>query len=389
MQELQDAKWIDSTATKMQLAFFTYNAQSSFYVVSILTFERNKFGAVDFGSRYEAFSADPYNTVYPYKFIITADAIFLFMVSFLFISEIMELFPILCRNGIRKGCGLYWNFWNIVDWFNIFTSVIICMVYFVAYSAVAEMNVLIQEIPITNLDNCLSATSTCDQNLGGGISVLSILDDCATQAIKVGLYFYFLRGIVVAFSLSTMLAFFKSFRANPRLRVVTDTLVEAKQDFVHFLVVFISIFLVFVLSGYILFGNRVKLFSSAGNAIDTCAMMCLGFVLDDVREDMIDAFPVLGVVWIWLFYIVLSILLFNMILAIIFDVYGDVKSKVGDAETIFEQAKDLFSKKRQAMESARRSIKRNSLIYTAENGRIANKSDAFLYCQKGQSVVER
>lgn len=371
IQELRDKSWIDRRTTTLVMTFFTYNAHSGFYVVAKLTFERTKFGGVSFSSRYESFNADPYNSVFPQAAMLACDITFIAMIAWMAFSELSEVVPQIRRNGFRKGSAMYWSVWNAIDWFNIVCSAVICIVYYVTVTGVWAMNELVQSIPVTNLAQCIATPSSCTTKMESGESVLDVLDASIVQANLVGFFYYSLRGITVFFAFSTMLAFFKAFRANPRLRVVTDTIVMAKQEFVHFLVVFASIFFVFVLSGYILFGNQVKQFRSAGVTIDTCAMMMLGFVLDDIRGPMQDAFPVLGVMWIWFFYIVLAILLFNMILAIIFDVYGDVKNKAGEADTIFQQGRELFQQKKAGLLSAKQKVRSATTIGSI--GGVQNK----------------
>lgn len=76
-------------------------------------------------------------------------------------------------------------------------------------------------------------------------------------------------------------------------------------------------------------------------------MMMLGFILDDIRDQLITTR--LGQLWVILFFVVMQLLLFNMILAIIFDVYGEVKAQSGDAQDIVEQASEFISDYREKL----------------------------------------
>merc|ERR1719223_585821 len=63
-------------------------------------------------------------------------------------------------------------------------------------------------------------------------------------------------------TISIVMKFFKAFTANKRLRVVTDTFRDALVDFVHFGIIFTTIFLPFITVGHVLFGNDLEEFSS-------------------------------------------------------------------------------------------------------------------------------
>merc|ERR1719161_3067917 len=77
-------------------------------------------------------------------------------------------------------------------------------------------------------------------------------------------------------AISIMLKFFKAFQANPRLQLVTNTLVKAGSDIFHFSVVFLAVFLGFAVTGHILLGNDLVQFRSFSNSIDTCFIVLMG-----------------------------------------------------------------------------------------------------------------
>ena len=81
------------------------------------------------------------------------------------------------------------------------------------------------------------------------------------------------------YDLVALARLFKGFSAQPRLGVVTSTIVEAMSDILHFLVVFLSVFFAYSLAGVILFGRDLKEFSNLGNSVVTLFRMVLFFVL--------------------------------------------------------------------------------------------------------------
>merc|ERR1719217_1898245 len=109
----------------------------------------------------------------------------------------------------------------------------------------------------------------------------------------------------------------------------------------------------FVLVAYLLFGGRLQEFSSPNQALNTCFLFLLCFAFDGLSADMFEHGGNLGLIWSWLFNLVMMVLLLNMILAIIFDVYTEVKTAAGDAPSLIQQSKNMWqqnkeTKKKQA-----------------------------------------
>merc|ERR1712232_800766 len=70
--------------------------------------------------------------------------------------------------------------------------------------------------------------------------------------------------------------FFKAFASQPRLSLVTQTVTRAAVDLIHFGIVFFSIFMLFTLSGVILFGIDVREFANFARAFDNSFHILIG-----------------------------------------------------------------------------------------------------------------
>ena len=106
-------------------------------------------------------------------------------------------------------------------------------------------------------------------------------------------------------------------------------------------IVFAAITFVFVLVGHIIFGAHIRYFNSSAGTLEMAYFQMLGFMVDPIRDKMIEKGGFLGLLWFFLFTVIVAILLVNMVLAIIFDIYAEVKSELGDSHSIFEQVLDL------------------------------------------------
>jgi len=127
--------------------------------------------------------------------------------------------------------------------------------------------------------------------------------------------------------------FFTSFRVQPRLAVVTNTLKATIIDLAHFLVVFCPSFFAFAISGNILFGRRIEQFSTVQGSIG----VCLRIVFENEYEwlQLSEEYFYGTAVWAWSFLVVVVMIMLNMVLAIVLDIYNEVRATTDSNETVF------------------------------------------------------
>mmetsp|Transcript_77564 Transcript_77564/g.214319 ORF Transcript_77564/g.214319 Transcript_77564/m.214319 type:complete len:751 (+) Transcript_77564:95-2347(+) len=167
------------------------------------------------------------------------------------------------------------------------------------------------------------------------------------------------------YSLFLMMKFFEAFEGSPRLAVITATLRGCFVDMVHFLVVFLVVFMNFAIGAYFLFGHQLKEWSDPGLSINTSFRTLMG---DFDFQEMFRIAPVSSVTWFWLFMLLIFLVMLNMLLAIILDTYSEVKDSIRDQSTLWEQAASIKSEvvatflSRKDEEGAKGWIEKNSDI---------------------------
>merc|ERR1719482_888330 len=96
--------------------------------------------------------------------------------------------------------------------------------------------------------------------------------------------------------------------------------------------------------GVIIFGHRVAGFANVAFAMQTTALIVMGDV-DWSELERIGRGPAL--IWLITFTIVIVLLMLNMLLAIIFETYSEVRSKIGShAETLVSQLLEIVRRRR-------------------------------------------
>ena len=132
----------------------------------------------------------------------------------------------------------------------------------------------------------------------------------------------------------------KAMRFQPRLGVVTRTLAAGFDDLIHFIIVCSVITIIFAFTGMYLLGSAVQAFSTFDKGIITTIRMLLGEteVLDEIER---LPSPVPAYIWFFSYMVVGSMVLLNVLLAILVDAYADQQAP--EASTFLEDIQMLVT----------------------------------------------
>jgi len=137
------------------------------------------------------------------------------------------------------------------------------------------------------------------------------------------------------------LSFFKTFGASMQVNMMAQAMLKACGQLLHYLVVVIVALMMFVLTGYMLWGGRLEAFHTLGHALESTLLFVSGFFFNSVEQEMWETGGVLGMIWVWLFFVITVILLLNMAVIIILDAYIDGKAKAGPGASLLRQSPDM------------------------------------------------
>lgn len=173
--------------------------------------------------------------------------------------------------------------------------------YFAIVKHVEDTKAMILALPVTAT---LKATDQYEE-LHGAMDMMASL-------------WYLMRLAATFNACCILLRFFKSFRSNPRLSVVTRTLQVAFNDIAHFMVILVVVFMCFVISGHILFGVGIREFADLWTAVHFVFTILMG---DFDLWALAAVNYLFAMVWFWAFMILVLLLLLNMFLVILMDAY--------------------------------------------------------------------
>mmetsp|Transcript_68892 Transcript_68892/g.165362 ORF Transcript_68892/g.165362 Transcript_68892/m.165362 type:complete len:787 (-) Transcript_68892:72-2432(-) len=258
---------------------------------------------------------------------VMADALYVCMLVITVILEIANVVKALRRRAIGK------HFRKGQTWLELSIIVFgfLCIVgYYYQHTLREEVQKALREV----IDEDMSAISSgtlVRTDWRSYATIGSQLHDDTDAMISFSSY---LRILVSEYHLLLMVRFFGAFRAQPRLGVVTDTLVTSITDIAHFMVVLIPTFMAFAVSGAFIFGRRLEEFSTFNGAIATCFKMAMEGEYDWPR--LSEEHWWTAAFWVWTFMLLLVLLMLNMVLAIIMDVYTELRQNTAASVTVWQ-----------------------------------------------------
>lgn len=159
------------------------------------------------------------------------------------------------------------------------------------------------------------------------------------------------RAALAWYAVVIILRLFKAFSSQPRLALVSKTLAACMVDVFHFSVVFFSIFFMYSVAGYTIFGHRLPGFASLGSSVRTTVFIVMG---DYDWEHLEQVGRTYAFLWLSTFFMIISLLMLNMLLAIVFDTYSEVKGSIGShAETLWSQTYEIYRRTRERKKGRR------------------------------------
>ena len=249
--------------------------------------------------------------------------IWLLCLFYIFINEIIEIISVIRNAESRWHRALiedYLGFWNIVDWLSI--SVAAAVIALWLSLAMETGNLQSQLSQMVENPN-----ATVDQ-------VANFYDALETTSAEEKNF----RLILCFYPMLLLLRLFKSFAAQPRLAVVTDTIKLAYQDLLHFGLVSVAVIACLCLNAVLLFGRDVEAFGNLPRSLHSSFRMLFG---DWDWAPMEEVSRSGAYLWFTMFMVLCAIILLNMLLAIILDNYMDVKRVSASAQSLTDQFHEM------------------------------------------------
>jgi len=150
-----------------------------------------------------------------------------------------------------------------------------------------------------------------------------------------------LQVLIADYHIVLLVRFVLASRGQPRLAIIVNTMRKAMVDFAHLLLVMAIIYAAYVSSGHILFGSRLEAYSTLPGALADCFSIVL--MREYSWEDLTEWDFWTVTIWVWSFMLLVVLVLVNIVLAMIFETYAEVREGISGDSTIWRSAWHLIT----------------------------------------------
>mmetsp|Transcript_24764 Transcript_24764/g.39762 ORF Transcript_24764/g.39762 Transcript_24764/m.39762 type:complete len:891 (+) Transcript_24764:3-2675(+) len=323
VNDLQANGWIDDNTAWFGIRMLILNPDLAIFVHITMSVYMSPSGAMLPKVDAQSFQPEPYQ----YMSVVALDVLFLLCVFWLTISVLREIY-----HHARKPHGgwLYiTNLWNFLDLANVIFSVVLIFLWLILLDKLTE-----------GKEKAMASRAVEPKSWNEPMNPAypESVQKMHEEFDNVVSYLSMWRIMLTFYTITLAMKFLESFDAQPRLAVVTKTIKSAGSDLFHFGIVITTIFFAYCVAGMFLFGRRMWTFSSEPTTMSTCFLMMLG---DFDWEELAWEHPLTAGLWFWTYMIVMQTLMLNMLMAIIMDVYTQVKSDANEFAPVWVQIYEL------------------------------------------------
>lgn len=320
-----DPDWNDPYSEEIALSFNLHNAPASMFLN--IQVRSQFFRTGDLDVRVQAQASIDNAEISAVQ--ATLDILLVVLISWLAIAEAKDVIAAL-MHGCRAFTS-YIGFWNAVDWACIGLAAVTACVWVLTGTRISSEN-----LQFARQEGFDPMAPTEEQ--------LAVMQE---ELLNIQHWLLSVRILTSLLTLTVIMKFFKGFRANPRLQIVADALMNSANNIAHFFMIFWTLFSCFAVIAHVLFGNDIVEFASLANSLEASMSTLMGEFEWYVRASgvksglMNSGMPIVAVHLWFVVYICFALLvLFNMLLAMVLDSYAvaaQVLTKRADAPTIVVQ----------------------------------------------------
>mmetsp|Transcript_51057 Transcript_51057/g.154577 ORF Transcript_51057/g.154577 Transcript_51057/m.154577 type:complete len:785 (-) Transcript_51057:252-2606(-) len=372
LHRLERERWLNANTYRIFVTFLAYNANYDVLTKTTVHFMFPRSGHIWKEITHRTLVMDPYsgwkNLLY--------EVLFYCHITFIFLTELKEVAWELRRQRCNlRGFFLeYFDFWNSVDWVSIILAYAILGCWIKQCLDLNELHGELVAFPELQRACQQSAATSCSDLYSG----------LFRQVEDLGHYKRTFYNFSALYPFVILLRLFKAFAAQPRLAVVTRTLVLAFNDLAHFGIVLLSIFTTYAVMGNALFGFEVSTFATFGRS---CSSLFRALMGDFSVEDMERCGRVYAIVYFCSFMMCTLLLLLNMLIAIIMDVYAETKKEAKSTESIWAQSFNLGRRSWDGLRHRRMNIRNIMDRYIEACGIEAMESSKCIYVSDLRAAV--
>jgi len=321
LRSLQAQNWVDTATSWFGVKMLLLNPDLAVYSHVIINVWFPPSGALVPAVIIMTFPAEPYLNTGK----VVVDILWMVLWFHLFATSFY---------GLLKACFSHTfaeyakSFWHWLDWLSVIGGFVVSIFWIVFLTLLRSVKARALEV--------VGSRPAAEAELRG---YLDDADRMHSEAAHLAAFVMVYRTFVCWYTLLIAIRFFQAFMAQPRLNIITKTVQSSLVDVAHFLIVLLLVYFSFAVAGMFLFGHRMLEFSSLGMAFHQCFLIMLGSF---EYEDLASEHPVSAAVWFWSYVVLVALCMLNMALAIIMDIYTEVKADADETDELWTQTAKVF-----------------------------------------------
>eukprot|EP00928_Gymnodinium_smaydae_P045266 TRINITY_DN30195_c0_g1_i1.p1 TRINITY_DN30195_c0_g1~~TRINITY_DN30195_c0_g1_i1.p1 ORF type:complete len:1121 (+),score=241.06 TRINITY_DN30195_c0_g1_i1:31-3393(+) len=324
LRTLEAARWLSVETSKVEIGVPVFNAEYGVHTLITVNLFFSPGGHIWKHIIPQSCYANWYFNPMTYMW----DGIFFLSILWIVVNEVKELCGIVKHHGCFAIFSKYLSFFNVLDWVSVITGTAIMVMWIINLMSTEELNAAAKQV------GELRPVGADVQDLPEARAYMDLLETTVNNVTII-------QRAMAVYPLVVVFRLLKAFHAQPRMALVTLTLQESFTDLGHFMVVFLCMFASFTISGMVLFGREVEELANPFRGILFCFRLLIG---DFDYKALALAGRYLAGVWVSIFLTLMSLLMMNILMAIVMDSYTNVKERTGNAETLVEETKQLISR---------------------------------------------
>jgi len=332
ISNLEKEAWLDRRTVKIEATFMTYNGYFDLLTLSSVVLLQSRSGHFCKVIYHRSTVLSVYESGNTNKYLVIAmDVLFVSQITWIMLNELKDVAKSI-HHAYKTGHGLgfflksYLGFWNCVDWVSIIYAYLLIAFWGTVLSHNWQSSEELEQLEISMRE-------------AGQDFPTADIEKVWMKFEERAFFFFNCRWIASGYPFVIMLRLFKAFSVQPRLALVTRTLQSGAMDIAHFGLVFAAIFFTYALMGVAVFGRDLNEFSTVLHSVDSCFQVLMG---DFNITEMYESGRFTTMIWFTSFMGLVNLVMLNMLLAIIMDTYAEVKGKISETKTLFQQAAEMY-----------------------------------------------
>jgi hypothetical protein len=309
----QAGSWIDDLTQSLEVTVVTFNGDISSYAVTTLTMDFQDGGFIDLSAATISAKSKLYMSARPY----VSDALLVVCFFFVLGRQITDLW----RNRTRVVAHVLMDFWHTVD----YMSTILIVAFYAIWAVIFMTN------RNSSFRDKIAALSATDAAWRTDSEESKDMEDVIAKLNRIAHLTIALRLVATATIIVMGLRILDRFRFHPRLNLLSQTVALSLSKFGAFFVVCVVVIVTFALSGHVIFGDRASEFSTVKASLESCVNILFGnFDYESIK----GLYVPVSIIYYWSYIIIASLILLNMMLAIVLDTYGEVSEQAFSDNTV-------------------------------------------------------